>query len=284
MPELPEAETIARELNRRLAGTVLGRVFLSRRDIVHGDPRPLSRLLKGRRVERVRRRGKRVILDLRPGAELVFHLGMSGRLTLAPVPTRRLTTNVPPEPHTHLRIAIPARRCELRFCDPRRFGGIWCLVGRLDAHRTDVGRTLGDLGPEPLHLIPSQFRQILNRRRQVKSLLLDQQAIAGLGNIYCDEALHAARIHPQTQAHTLDQTESRRLLRAIKTTLNRAIRYNGSTLVDYRQVDGTTGSFQRHHRVYQRTGQPCKRCGTPILRIIVAGRSTFLCPSCQPGP
>lgn len=292
MPELPEAETIARELDRRLSGATLGRVVLSRRDMVHGDSRPLARLLKGRRVEGVRRRAKRVIFDLQPSCdrqpqatdwrpqamELVFHLGMSGRLILAPVAGGRLTPDAPRDRHTHLRIAIPDRHCELRFCDPRRFGGIWCFAGG-DRH---VGRKLGELGPEPLELKAAQFRQILNRRRQIKSLLLDQRAVAGLGNIYCDEALHAARIHPRTRANALDQSESRRLLRAIKTTLNRAIRHNGSTLVDYRQADGTAGSFQRYHRVYQRTGDPCKRCGTTIKRIIASGRSTFLCLCCQP--
>jgi len=273
LPELPEAETIARALHARLAGATLGRVLLTRRDIVNGDPRPLPRLLKGRRVARVRRRAKRVILDLEPAMELVFHLGMSGRLALA-----RNRSVI--EPHTHLRIAIPNRNCELRFRDPRRFGGIWCFAGD-DRHQ---GKVLGPLGPEPLELTPAPFRRILNRHRQIKALLLDQRAIAGLGNIYSDEALFAARIHPLARADMLTRIESSRLLRAIKATLNKAIRFNGSTLVDYRQADGTAGGFRRYHRVYQREGEPCKRCGTGIERAIVAGRSTFLCPSCQPLP
>ena len=271
MPELPEAETIARALHAGLAGATLGRVVLARRDVVHGDPRPLPRLLQGRRVVGVRRRAKRVILDLEPDMELVFHLGMSGRLVLAP-------DGAPVERHTHLRITVANKRYELRFRDPRRFGGIWCFAGG-DRH---VGKTLGSLGPEPLELTPAPFRRILERHRQIKALLLDQRAIAGLGNIYCDEALFTARIHPLTQADRLSRTESARLLRAIKTTLNRAIRFNGSTLVDYRQPDGTAGSFRRHHRVYQRAGEPCRRCGTAIERIIAGGRSTFLCPTCQP--
>ena len=270
MPELPEAETIARELNRRLAGRTLGRVLLGRNDIVHGDPRPLRVILPGRRIEQVRRRAKRVILQLQPEAELIFRLGMSGRLTLVP-------SKQPTEPHTHLRIAIRGETYELRFCDPRRFGGVWCLAGS-DRH---VGKRLGEVGPEPLELSPAAFRRMLNRRRGIKALLMDQRVVAGLGNIYCDETLHAAGIHPLTRANALDAVQVARLLRAIKSTLRRAIRYNGSTFADYRRPDGREGSFQKHHRVYQREGKPCHKCDTSIIRIHAVGRSTFLCPFCQ---
>jgi formamidopyrimidine-DNA glycosylase len=274
MPELPEAETIAVELNRRLARRRLGCVRVARADIVHGDPRPLGTLLRGRRVERVYRRAKRVILQLEPQAELIFRLGMTGRLTLAP-------TKHPIEPHTHLRIAIPALGHELRFRDPRRFGGVWCLTG----HTAHVGKTLGEIGPEPLQMRSATFGRILgDRRRQIKALLLDQRMIVGLGNIYCDEALHAAGIHPLTRSDTLGEHDTRRLLRAIKATLRKAIRHNGSTLTDYRQADGSEGSFQRLHRVYGRDGKPCRNCGTAIMRIKVSGRSSHLCPTCQPSP
>jgi formamidopyrimidine-DNA glycosylase len=244
---------------------------VSRKDMVHGDPRPLGELLPDRCVKRVRRRAKRVIVDLDDGTELVFRLGMSGQLMLA-------DGDEPPEPHTHLRIAVPDLDCELRFRDPRRFGGVWCLTG---GSKT-VGRPLGEVGPEPLDTTPAEFRRILQRRRQIKALLMDQHVIAGLGNIYCDEALHAARIHPLTCANALDAATADRLLRAVKRTLRAAIRFNGSTFMDYRRADGTEGSFQKHHRVYQRHGEPCRTCGTRIRRIHCAGRSTFLCPECQP--
>ena len=291
MPELPEVETIARQLDHHLRGWHLGRVVLSRRDIVHGSTRSLKRLLPGNQVQCVRRRGKRVILDLAresdprrdvcpcsravppPLMELVFHLGMTGQLTVRP-------TDDPLEPHTHLRIAIERTRRELRFRDPRRFGGVWCLTDRESRN----GRMLGELGPEPLELTVADFRRLLGRKRQIKALLLDQRAIAGLGNIYCDETLHAASIHPLTRADLLDRQQSARLLRAIKTTLRRAIRFNGSTISDYRGADGQTGSFQRFHRVYQKKGSSCHTCDTPIERILAAGRSTFLCPSCQCTP
>jgi formamidopyrimidine-DNA glycosylase len=270
MPELPEVETIVRQLDAELSGKRLGQVRLSRKDIVHGDPRPLSRLLPDRRIEGVHRRAKRVIIDLRPRAQLVFHLGMSGRLTLC-----ALDASV--EKHTHLRIAIRNADRELRFRDPRRFGGVWCLTGG-PKHK---GRKLGEVGPEPLPLTLRQFKAVVARPRQLKALLLDQRVIAGLGNIYCDEALHAAGVHPLTRADSLDEAQARRLLRAIKATLRKAIRSGGSTFADYRRADGRAGSYQKHHRAYHRDGQPCRTCGTTIQRINVAGRSTFICPRCQ---
>ena len=274
MPELPEAETIARELHRRLVGATLGRVTVLRADVIHGDPRPLSRMLPGKRVIRVGRRAKRVIVTLDPATELTFHLGMSGRLTVTP-------KDDPVEKHTHLRIEFPGLDAELRFRDPRRFGGVWCHVDDAGRQVKPKGRTLGEVGIEPLDAKPAAFLRLLQRRRQIKALLLDQRVIAGIGNIYCDESLYAASIHPLTRADGLGDDRGRALLRSIKATLNRAIRFNGSTLMDYRRADGTEGSFQKHHRVYQREGKPCRRCGTPIQRILAAGRSTFFCPACQ---
>ena len=271
MPELPETETIARDLDRCLAGRRLDDVRLTRRDIVHGDPRPLSRTLPGRRVERVHRRGKRIILELQPAAQLIFHLGMSGRLTVCP---RRQSL----EPHTHLRIAIARTARELRFIDPRRFGGVWCLCGG----KRHCGRPLAELGLEPLEMTPTHFGRILSRKRQLKALLLDQHTIAGLGNIYCDEVLHTARLHPVTRADTLDSEQAGCLFRAIRSTLRKAIQHNGSTLKDYRRPNGQAGGFQKFHRVYDREGQPCHTCSGTIERCITAGRSTFYCPACQP--
>jgi formamidopyrimidine-DNA glycosylase len=217
----------------------------------------------------VRRRAKRVIVELDGPVSLVFRLGMTGRLFV-------VDSEAHVEKHTHLRIAIEGTGRELRFRDPRRFGGVWCVASG-DGDRSDA-----KLGVEPLDATPAQFRTVLARRRQIKALLMDQSAIAGLGNIYCDESLHAARIHPLSRADRLDAEAVGRLLRAIKTILRRAIRFNGSTLMDYRDADGREGSFQKLHRVYQREGDPCRTCRTPIRRILAAGRSTFYCPQCQP--
>ena len=271
MPELPEVETIVRELRKELVLKRIAGVRVSRKDIIYGDPRPLSRLLPGRGIGAVRRRGKRIIFDLQPKGELIFHLGMSGRLTMCEASSRV-------ERHTHVRLAFAPGNRELRFRDPRRFGGVWCLF----EGKRPVGRQLGELGPEPLAMTLRDFRRLAQRRRQIKALLLDQEAIAGLGNIYCDESLHLAGVHPRTLASDLDPGQTGRLLRAIKSTLRKAIRYQGSTTMDYRRADGRAGSFQDHHRVYQRQGLPCRTCGTPIERLIVAGRSSFVCPNCQP--
>ncbi len=271
MPELPEAETIARELRRRLVGLAVGAVTVSRHDIIHGDGRPIDQFLPGRKVAAVHRRAKRVIVDCDPTARLVFRLGMSGRLTIEPA-----TASV--EKHCHLQIFFPRIACELRFRDPRRFGGVWCFFDRVP----DEDEAIGAVGIEPLDATLAKFSRVLDRRRQIKALLLDQHVIAGLGNIYADEALFEAGIHPLRRASALPGDTQRSLLRAIKTTLRRAIRHNGSTLMDYRNADGTEGSFQKHHRVYQREGEPCRRCGAIIRRILAAGRSSFFCPLCQP--
>ncbi|RME36781.1 MAG: bifunctional DNA-formamidopyrimidine glycosylase/DNA-(apurinic or apyrimidinic site) lyase, partial [Planctomycetota bacterium] len=274
MPELPEAETMARELGAVLPGRRIASVPHVRRDMVHGDPRPLSSLLPGRRIRDVYRRAKRVVLTLTGGVELVFRLGMSGRLELV-----EPTVPIPRHAHLRLRIAGPDAQ-ELRLIDPRRFGGVWCLTGS----RRHKGKRLGPVGVEPLSVTPAVFRRLLDRHRPIKSLLMDQTILAGLGNIYTDESLHAAGLHPLTPAATLTRDEADRLLRAIRSTLRRAIRLAGSTISDYRRITGKPGSFQKVHRVYGRVGLPCRRCGTPIERIVVIGRSTFFCPSCQPEP
>jgi len=270
MPELPEAETIARQLAGELTNKRLGRVVVSRRDVLCGEHTDLERVLPGRRVLRVRRRAKRVVIDLDGMLRWIVRLGMSGRLLVQ-------SAEAPVEKHTHVRVAIAGTELELRFVDPRRFGGIACVTRGGTADRREWDR----VGIEPLEATVGEFRRVLARRRQIKALLMDQSAIAGLGNIYCDESLHAARIHPLTRADRLNPESVKRLRSAIKATLRRAIRFNGSTLMDYRDADGKEGSFQRHHKVYQREGKPCRACGTTIRRIQAAGRSTFFCPKCQ---
>ncbi len=271
MPELPEVQTIVAQLHPNLAGRTIAAVSLARTDIAHGIPQPWSPLLLGRTVSAVTRRGKRIILELDQGMQLVIHLGMSGRLTLTP-------RDEAIERHTHMTIDWVGLGVQLRFRDPRRFGGLWLLDGRHE----DGDRPLAPLGPEPLTLKPSDFFRLLSRRRQIKALLMDQRMIAGMGNIYCDESLHVAGIHPLTVSAEIDDVVARRLLRAIKSVLRSAIRSKGSTLSDYRTADGSRGAFQRRLRVYGRQGAACKTCATPIVRIIAAGRSTHYCPACQP--
>lgn len=280
MPELPEAETIARKLHQRLTGRGLGAVESVRADIVHDAPRPLGELLPGRSVIEVTRRAKRVLIRLDSGETLQVRLGMTGRLTI----DRR---DQPVEAHTHLRVAIASTGEELRFRDPRRFGGLWWQAGvsrfgddsaggdgRIEVERDE-------LGIEPLEMSLAAFREAVTRRRQIKALLMDQRVIAGLGNIYTDESLFAAGIHPLRAGSSLSAEESRALWRSIRSVLRRAIEFKGTTLVDYRDPDGAEGSFRRYHRVYQREGEPCRRCRGTIERMTVAGRSTFICSKCQ---
>jgi len=271
MPELPEAQTIATQLDRCLRGAALGRVVLRLRKIVRGNGSPLGRVLAGRRVVRVTRRGKRVLVHLDPPGTLLFRLGMTGQIIV-------VSPDCPRDRHVHLRISLDGGRRELRFRDVRRFGGVWFT----DGPATGAVDGLADLGPEPLTLTRRQFDRLMTRRRQIKALLLDQHAIAGLGNIYCDESLFAAGIHPLTWACDLDAAQRLALLRAIRRTLRGAIRAGGSTLRDYRTATGQEGQFQTQHRVYGREGHPCPVCGTPVRRIPAAGRSTHFCPLCQP--
>ncbi len=275
MPELPEAETIARQLHRQLAGKRLGDVYLARTDIVKSPTPDFVQRLCHRGVVRVHRRAKRVVIALDPPGTLIFGLGMTGRLMV-------VQSGAEIEKHTHLRIAIPDLNAELRFRDPRRFGGVW-FQDQGDDAASDSGSKdhFENFGVEPLTCTRKQFGRVLSRKKQIKALLMDQTAIAGLGNIYCDESLHASGIHPLTRADCLSDSSSAALLIAIKSVLRRAIRSKGSTLMDYRDADGAEGAFQRLHRVYGREGEACKTCKTRIKRIIAAGRSTHFCPKCQ---
>ncbi len=269
MPELPEVQTIVNTLSPLLAKRRIISATLARRDILTPPIADFPGSIVGRRLASITRRGKRIVFTLDNANRFYIHLGMSGRLVLAdPI--------VPPPRHTHFvaRFDI-TNACELRFTDPRRFGGIWWLGD--DATQED------GMGPEPLTLRPVQLERLLSRTaRPIKSALLDQSLIAGLGNIYVDESLHAAGIHPLIPAHSLNMDQIRRLNRAIKLILRRAIRHRGSTLRDYRDAAGQPGNYQSIHRVYARAALPCLTCGHPIERIVLGGRSTHFCPNCQP--
>ncbi|MBN1492036.1 MAG: bifunctional DNA-formamidopyrimidine glycosylase/DNA-(apurinic or apyrimidinic site) lyase [Phycisphaerae bacterium] len=274
MPELPEVETIVAGLSRRLTGQTIDGVYLTRGDVVHGVPVPLCAALHGRRVVGVSRVGKYLRLDTDGTLGLRIHLGMSGRLTV-------VDRGEPVAVHTHLRLTFRRSRSELRFCDPRRFGGIWLVNGNESTAGDWLGRRLPPAGVDPLVVDAATFTRLMNRSRQIKAALLDQRILGGVGNIYCDEALHRARIHPLTPASRLTTNDVRRLHDALRRVLTEAIRAGGSSISDYRTADGASGSFQHKHRVYARAGQPCRRCRTLIIRTTVAGRGTFLCPACQ---
>ncbi len=281
MPELPEVETVARGVARRITGRVMQTVRLKRPDMLHGNGGQMSGLV-GRRVEDVRRAGKQIKLTFRneggtPPPTMFVHLGMTGRLVA-------VDPDTPVERHTHLRITFSDGGSELRFCDPRRFGGIWLVAAEGDKGRRWKGRRLPPIAADPLTLTLPELRKLLDRRRQIKALLLDQEPISGIGNIYCDEMLHRCGIHPLTGAADLSPETVRCLHGAMRRVLNEAIRAGGSSISDYRDADNGRGSFQLQHRVYGRAGQPCRKCGHPIERLVVAGRGTYICPHCQPAP
>lgn len=275
MPELPEVETITRELAGRVVGWRVSEIHLSRPDMLHGHATPLCCALKDCRIVSVSREGKWVRVGFDGGTRLGVHLGMSGRLILC-------HGGEPLEAHTHLRLGFHEQFDELRFIDPRRFGGLWLTMSNGDATSEWIGQRPSALGVDAMVVTPVMFQRLLKRSRQIKALLLDQTMIAGLGNIYCDEILHRAGIHPLTPASRLEHTQVKRLHQQMRRVLKAAIHAGGSTIRDYRSASNTSGGYQRRHRVYQRAGKPCLKCRTPIEHLIAAGRSTFFCPACQP--
>ncbi len=268
MPELPEVQNVVDSLRPLIARRIIQSVVLRRTDISTPPDADWARLLTGKRIRAVRRRGKRIYFDLDDGNRFFVHLGMTGRL-------RFLPCTQADESHTHLIFMLSGRpTATLRFIDPRRFGGIYW--------EGSTSRDDDSLGPEPLEMTSQDFAtRLKSTSRPVKSALLDQRLVAGLGNIYVDEALHLAGIRPTRCSKRLQFIEVERLVQAIRDVLNRAIAAGGSTLRDYVNAVGDAGNFQKRHLVYGRENKPCQTCTTPIRRIVLAGRSTHFCPACQ---
>jgi formamidopyrimidine-DNA glycosylase len=283
MPELPEVETIARGVNARVRGDrILQAWFGSHREPFKTPPSRQLQGLEGRVILGVERAGKHIVCNLgsassrkrahssdaqRADAQWVVHLGMTGRLLVT-------TPDAPVAPHTHARLTLAGGR-ELRFVDPRRFG-------RLEFR--DLGRDegFGAPGAEPLRIESDAFVALFRGRRlAIKAALLNQTLLAGVGNIYADESLFRAGLRPRRNAGRLTRAELERLRLALREVLKHAIRLGGSSVSDYVDAEGVRGFFQLEHCVYQRTGEPCRVCGTVIKRIIVGGRSTHYCPQCQ---
>jgi len=272
MPELPEVETIRRDLLPILRGRAFTSFWVSPdalRLVLSPSPADLARLLPGKRIEDVSRRGKFLVFHLSDGLYLLVHLRMTGALLHRPA-------GAPPDRYVRAILSLDDGS-ELRFSDLRKFGAFWLV--------TDLSPVLGRLGPEPLEggLTPSLLRELTARRRApIKSLLLDQRALAGLGNIYADEALFAAGLHPQRPASSLSESEVKRLHGAIRRVLAAALDDRGASFSDYVDASGREGRHQLRVQVFRRTGQPCYVCGREIARVKVAGRSSHFCPRCQP--
>jgi formamidopyrimidine-DNA glycosylase len=273
MPELPEVETIARGLNRHLAGDRIESVWLgSKPEPLKSSAQEIAAALESKTISGVRRAGKHIVLELvsranrhgsaRRETQWIVHLGMTGSLRVYSGETEL-------ERHTHAVVRLASGR-ELRFVDPRRFG------------RLSVIEKFEPPGAEPLEISFRDFRALFHRRKTpIKSALLNQKLLSGVGNIYADEALFRAKVRPRRRAASLAREELERLHMSLKKVLREAIRAGGSSISDYVDANGDEGLFQLKHRVYGREGKPCPVCKTPIRRVTIAGRSSHYCPHCQ---
>jgi formamidopyrimidine-DNA glycosylase len=277
MPELPEVETVLRGLRKRALGRRIVAVEVLHPGIIVGGRKDFISQLEGRTASSVRRKGKVLALEMagmKPSEliHLVLRLGMTGQVTIQPV-------DAPLEPHTHVRMLFEDKKEELRFRDVRRFGRLRCCT------REEFEALLKSLGPDAQQAREEEFLNAMRGRRgAIKSWLLNQQGVSGLGNIYADEALFVARIHPLSQPGRVAPASARRLYRAVQKVLNRAVNLQGTSFRDYIDIEGRPGNYLQRLQVYQKTGKPCPRCGSPIRRTIIAGRGSHFCPRCQRRP
>lgn len=287
MPELPEVETIARGLAQRVSGDVIESIWLGEKpEPLKSPAAEIASALENTRILTVRRMGKHIVFDLahverapspaksqksktkpsnaKATTQFIVHLGMSGRLQLSDPQSEILK-------HTHAILKLASGR-ELRFVDPRRFGRLSvAITGNFEA-----------LGIEPLEADLDRFVALFRgRKTPIKSALLNQKLLRGVGNIYADESLFRAKIRPRRRASTLTRDQLAKLLTSIQQVLREAIAAGGSSISDYVDSNGEAGFFQFKHRVYAREGKPCRVCKTPIKRLVIAGRSSHYCPNCQ---
>lgn len=273
MPELPEVETIAADLRPHLAGRIILRCELRFPTIVrHPEPELFCDLVAGLRIESVKRRGKYILIGLEGERVLVVHLGMTGQL-------RIVDPEVPIPDHTHAIFDLDDGK-QLRYRDPRRFGRI--LLG--SESDLVLARAMPRLGPEPIDAAftaEDLYRALRRRKAPLKAVLLDQTALAGVGNIYADESLHTARLRPDRIARRISRKSAQRLHESLRSSLETAIRNRGSSVDTYRDAWGEMGGQQEVLLVYGRAGEPCYTCGRPLASIRIAGRTTVFCRHCQ---
>jgi formamidopyrimidine-DNA glycosylase len=268
MPELPEVETVARGLQKRVAGDVIESVWIGdRKQPLKSSADEIAAMLEGAKIVRAKRVGKHIAIDLErnghPEGQWVVHLGMTGSMLVT-------SPDAPIEKHTHLIARMKSGR-EVRYVDPRMFGKL-----------AVTKKSFAAPGHEPLDVGFESFVSLFRKRKTpIKSALLNQSLLSGVGNIYADESLARSGIRPRRRAASLTRNELRRLYDALQKVLNEAIELGGSSVSDYVDADGERGFFQIRHMVYGREGEPCRNCKTPIKRIVIAGRSAHYCPKCQ---
>jgi formamidopyrimidine-DNA glycosylase len=275
MPELPEVETVLRGLNQRVVGSCVEAVEILNPLVITGSPDRFPIEISGRTIAGIRRKGKTLAIELagRNGDAsqyLLVRLGMTGQVLVS-------AKERPLQPHTHVRLVLEGGTQDIRYRDVRRFGRLRsCTEEELHA-------IWNQLGPDAPDISETQFfESTRGRRGSIKAWLLNQRMLSGLGNIYADEALFRARIHPLAQPGRLTRQRVRRLHRAVKEVLKRAVELQGTSFRDYIDIEGRPGNFSSRLQVYQRTGEPCRCCGRAIRRLLIAGRSSHFCPHCQP--
>ncbi len=286
MPELPEVETIAKGLSKVVAGKRIKEIKATFPGIVRQSFRIFKIAIIQKRIKDVRRRGKYLLMDLSGGKTILVHLGMTGNFLFVKYknssfkPSSQLLSQEEPyDKHNRLIFRFYGTPDELHYNDQRKFGKLKVFN---TAEEKDVFE-LKKLGPEALDITSSEFIEIFRRRKgRIKSALLNQQIVAGLGNIYTDESLFEAKIHPAQRVDLLSQNKLKDLRKAIKKILHKAIKAGGSSIENYCNIEGEIGSFQLQHKAYGREGEPCRTCGVKIKRIKINQRSSYFCPRCQP--
>ena len=271
MPELPEVETLVLELRSQLEGAEISGVEIRNESILNTPRKWIERNARGKKIIHIGRRGKFIQLHLSENFSLWFHLGMTGQLLLEePAPSLKS--------HTHFLLSFTRSDKRLIYRDVRRFGRI-----AFTPHEgVTTPRGVSRLGPEPQEWNSGEFVSLLKERRgRIKGLLLNQSVVAGLGNIYADESLYRAGIHPRRRANEISRKKLVRLHASMSEVLEEAIRQGGSSIDDYLHLDCGKGKFQRFHRVYGRAGEACSACGAQVRRIVLSGRGSSYCPQCQ---
>ncbi|HRV75944.1 MAG TPA: bifunctional DNA-formamidopyrimidine glycosylase/DNA-(apurinic or apyrimidinic site) lyase [Candidatus Saccharimonadales bacterium] len=285
MPELPEVETVVRGLNEHLVGHTIKSFDFDWPKTIKTPLEIFKKEIEGSKVITARRRGKLIIINLSSEHSILIHLKMTGQLVYkssklqygAGHPNNSLVSKLP-DKTTRIHFKLD-NNSELFFNDVRKFG--WVELIPSDEHH--LHKFISSLGPEPLEIDYIKFKQALYRfpKAQIKAKLLDQNVLAGVGNIYADESLWAAQIHPQKKISEIPESKLKNLFTELQAVLNLSIEKGGSSSVNYIKVDGKVGSYLTFANVYKREGKPCKRCGTELIRTVAAGRGTRICPKCQ---